>query len=127
MSPTRLALPPDLAHSIDFAVTRELQTDVYGALSEPVLATAQMIAMMERAAVFCIADLLPAGHITVGFEVCVRHVASAAANSRCVAKAVLREVRDERKLRFDVEVLNDTRTVGLGTHERRLIPVPAPA
>ena len=38
----------------------------------------------------------------------------------------LREVADGRKLRFDVEVADGERTIGVGTHERRVIAVPAP-
>jgi len=33
-------------------------------------------------------------------------------------------VIDERKLRFDVEVGEGERTLGVGTHERRVISVP---
>jgi predicted thioesterase len=32
-------------------------------------------------------------------------------------------VVDERKLRFDVEVREGERTIGVGTHERRVVPV----
>jgi predicted thioesterase len=35
------------------------------------------------------------------------------------------EVVDGRKLRFDVEVTEGERTIGVGTHERRVIEVPA--
>ena len=35
----------------------------------------------------------------------------------------LREVVDGRKLRFDVEVREGERTIGVGTHERRVIDV----
>ena len=35
--------------------------------------------------------------------------------------ARLREVVDERKLRFDVEVREGERTIGVGTHERRVV------
>jgi predicted thioesterase len=38
-----------------------------------------------------------------------------------VARATLREVADERKWRFDVEVLEGDRTLGVGTHERRTV------
>lgn len=41
-----------------------------------------------------------------------------------MARAVLREVADERKYRFDVEVLDGDRTIGVGTHERRVVPAP---
>jgi predicted thioesterase len=45
-----------------------------------------------------------------------------------VARAQLREIVDERKLRFDVEVVEDGRTIGVGTHERRVVPgTPRPA
>src|SRR5919106_1542482 len=43
---------------------------------------------------------LPEGSATVGFEICVKHVAPAAEGSRCTVRATLREVVDGRKLRF---------------------------
>ena len=63
------------------------------------------------------------GKATVGFEVCIKHVAAAAEGATCTTRATLREVVDGRKLRFDVEVLDGERTVGVGTHERRVIEV----
>ena len=41
----------------------------------------------------------------------------------CVVHSKLREIADERKLRFDVEVTEGDRTIGVGTHERRVIQV----
>jgi predicted thioesterase len=58
---------------------------------------------------------------TVGFEVCVKHVAAAPEGAACTVTARLREVADARKLRFDVEVRDGERTIGVGTHERRVI------
>jgi predicted thioesterase len=86
-----------------------------------------MIAMMERNAAMLALDHLPPGHSTVGFEVCVKHVAGAVEGAQCTTTATLREVLDERKLRFDVEVREGERTIGLGTHERRVIDVSAHA
>ncbi len=37
--------------------------------------------------------------------------------------AKLNEIVDDRKLRFDVEVTEGDRTIGVGTHERRVIQV----
>src|SRR3954468_14034153 len=37
----------------------------------------------------------------------------------------VREIADERKLRFDVEVRDGDRTIGVGTHERRVVGAPA--
>jgi fluoroacetyl-CoA thioesterase len=61
------------------------------------------------------------GTLRVGFEVCVKHVAAAPEGAACTVTAKLREVEDGRKLRFDVEVREGERTIGVGTHERRVI------
>jgi predicted thioesterase len=82
--------------------------------------------MMERTAAMLVYPLLPEGKATVGFEVCVRHVGAAPLGSRCVARARLRDVRDDRKLLFDVEVVDqDQRTIGIGTHQRRMVDAKA--
>jgi predicted thioesterase len=68
--------------------------------------------------------LLDEGKATVGFEVCVKHVAGAARGTRCTANVRLEEIADGRKLRFAVSVeAEDGRTIGVGTHERRIIEV----
>ena len=66
---------------------------------------------------------LASGEATVGFAVCVKHVAGAREGASCSVSAELREVIEGRKLRFDVEVREGQRTIGLGTHERRVIDV----
>ena len=78
---------------------------------------------MERNAAMLSFELLPEGSATVGFEVCVKHVAAVAEGATCEVSAKLREVVDGRKLRFDVEVREGERTIGVGTHERRVIQV----
>jgi fluoroacetyl-CoA thioesterase len=105
----------------EFIVEGDLLTDVGGTLAHRVLATPAMIGRMEWVCTHLAAEQLPDGATTVGFEVCVRHVAGAVEGARCVARAVLREVVDERKYRFDVEVLEGDRTIGVGTHERRMV------
>ena len=77
--------------------------------------------MMERTASRLVGELLPDGKATVGFEVCIKHVAGAFEGATCVARATLREVVDDRKWRFDVEVREGDRTIGVGTHERRVV------
>lgn len=106
----------------EFEVDGPLLTDVGGTLGFSVLSTPGMIAMMERTAAMLVFPHLPEGKATVGFEVCVKHVASAPQGSRCTAHVRLEEVLDERKLRFAVEVRSEgQRTIGVGTHERRII------
>ena len=118
-----MALTEGIERSEEFRVEGALLTDVDGTLPMPVLATPAMISMMEYAAARLVQDELPPGHATVGFEVCVKHVAGAAEGARCTVSAQLREVVDGRKLRFDVEVREGERTIGVGTHERRVIDV----
>ena len=104
-----------------FVVEGSLLTDVGGTIAAKVLSTPGMIAKMERCAAMLALDHLPSDRATVGFEVCVKHVAGASEGARCIARAVLREVVDERRLRFDVEVREGDRVIGLGTHERRAV------
>jgi len=112
----------------EFEVDDRLLTDVGGTLGFAVLSTPGMISVMERTAAMLVYPHLPDGKATVGFEVCVKHVGAAREGSRCVARARLREVRDGRKLLFDVEVVDqERRMIGVGTHERRIIDArPAP-
>jgi fluoroacetyl-CoA thioesterase len=104
-----------------FTVDEQLLTDVGGTLTTRVLSTPGMIAMMERTAARLAAEHLADGRATVGFEVCVRHVAGASEGAECTATARLLEVAEGRKLRFEVEVREGDRVLGLGTHERRAI------
>src|SRR5947199_4366651 len=105
----------------DFTVEGELLTDVGGTIPIKVLSTPGMIGMMERTAAMLALDHLPDGQATVGFEVCVKHVAGAGAGAEGTARAVLLEIVDDRKLRFEVEVREGARVIGLGTHERRTV------
>ena len=109
--------------SDSFTVEGPLTTDVGGTIGTSVLSTPGMIGMVERTASILAYKQLPEGSATVGFEVCVKHVGAALEGSECMARATLREVADDRKLRFDVEVTEGGRTIGVGTHERRLIQV----
>jgi fluoroacetyl-CoA thioesterase len=121
------ALQVGLEGTHEFGVEGRLLTDVGGTLPRSVLSTPGMIAMMERTASMLVYPLLGDGNATVGFEVCVKHVAAAFEGARCVARARLEEIVDGRKLRFAVEVLRqDGRTVGVGTHERRIVDARRP-
>jgi fluoroacetyl-CoA thioesterase len=120
----RVSLEPGLSTQREFTVDGRLLTDVGGTIGMSVLSTPGMIAVMERTAAMLVYPELEDGKATVGFEVCVKHVGAAGEGATCTARAELREVVDGRKLRFDVEVTEGERTIGVGTHERRVIDVP---
>lgn len=110
-----------IERSDDFEVEGQLLTDVGGTIDFSVLSTPGMIAMMERTAAMLVFERLPEGKATVGFEICVKHVGAVGQGARCTAEARLEDIVDGRKLRFAVEVREGERTIGVGTHERRMV------
>jgi fluoroacetyl-CoA thioesterase len=116
-----MPLEPGLTRDDEFTVEGRLVTDVGGTLRAPVLSTPGMISMMERNCSILAREQLPEDRGTVGFEVCIKHVAGAPEGASCTVHATLTEVIDGRKLRFDVEVREGERVLGVGTHERRVI------
>jgi fluoroacetyl-CoA thioesterase len=121
--PAAATLEPGLERRDEFVVEDRLVTDVGGTIGVRVLSTPGLVAVMERTSAVLCYENLPEGTATVGFEVCIKHVAAAAEGSTCTVHSRLREVVDDRKLRFDVEVTEAERTIGVGTHERRVIAV----
>jgi fluoroacetyl-CoA thioesterase len=116
-------LVPGIERTDEFVVEGRLLTDVGGSIGSSVLSTPGMIGMMERTSAVLALEQLPDGNATVGFEVCIKHVAAALEGARCTVTSRLREVVDGRKLRFEVEVREGDRVIGVGTHERRVIEV----
>ena len=121
--PGEPTLEPGAERVDEFTVEGRLVTDVGGTIGVAVLSTPGMIALMERVSAVLSYENLPEGSATVGFEVCVKHVAAAAEGSSVKVRSTLNEVVDGRKLRFGVEVTEGERTIGVGTHERRVIQV----
>lgn len=121
--PAEATLEPGLQRVDEFVVEGRLVTDVGGTIGASVLSTPGMVAVMERNTAVLSYQNLPEGKATVGFEICVKHVAAAVEGALCQVRSNLREVVDGRKLRFEVEVTDGDRTIGVGTHERRVIEV----
>ena len=118
-------LVPGIERRDEFVVEGPLLTDVGGTIGASVLSTPAMVGLIERTSAILAFERLPEGKATVGFEICVKHVAAAPEGSTCEVTSRLREVVDDRKLRFDVEVTDGGRTIGVGTHERRVIDIGA--
>jgi predicted thioesterase len=119
--PAKATLATGIERRDEFTVEGALVTDVGGTIETSVLSTPGMIAMMERCSSVIAYQHLPPGRATVGFEVCVKHVSAALAGTTCRVRSRLTEVVEDRKLRFEVEVTQGDRTIGVGTHERRAI------
>jgi predicted thioesterase len=129
LRPQDITLQTGIERVSRFTAQEPLLTDVGGTIAVSVLSTPGMIAMIERNCTILALEHLPVQKATVGFEVCVKHVAAALAGVECEVHSSLREVVEQRKLRFDVRVCaldgdtDEGRVIGVGTHERRLIDV----
>ena len=85
-----------------------------------VLSTPWMITLMEIASREAVEHLLPAGQLTVGVRVDVRHLAATPTGMEVRARAELVEV-DGRRLVFRVEAHDARDKVGEGIHERAVV------
>ena len=87
-----------------------------------VFATPSMVALMENAAMNCVAPYLPEGATTVGAEICTTHIKPSAIGA--TIKAVAHLVATEgRKLHFNVEAYDGDECIGKGTHVRFIVDV----
>lgn len=87
-----------------------------------VYATPMMILDMEMASGDAIRGRLPAGWVTVGTEVDIRHLAAALVGTTVRTTARVTEVA-RRVIRFQVEAFEGERKIGEGRHARGLINV----
>lgn len=93
-----------------------------GSGSVEVLATPEMVRMMERAAVATGDHLLPPGYRTVGIHLDIAHLAPTPVGMVVVASAELSAI-EGRKLIFHVEARDERELIGAGTHQRMIINV----
>jgi fluoroacetyl-CoA thioesterase len=100
--------------------TRHLTTHVGG---REVFSTPSMVGLMEMTAHESIAGLLADGQTTVGYEICIRHLARADRGERIVVSSTLTEVKGN-KLLFEVACHRGETLLGSGTHRRAMVRVP---
>jgi predicted thioesterase len=111
-----------LTGELSAKVTMDRTASHLGSGNVAVLATPEMIRLMEGSAVAAVDHLLPDGSHTVGIRVDVRHLAATPVDFTVRARAELLEV-DGRRLRFRVEAFDEAEKIGEGGHERMIIDV----
>lgn len=116
------ALKPGLTGQVSLVVTEAHTAKHLGSGSVQVLATPQMILLMEQASVAAIDHLLPEGYRTVGIGLDVRHLAPTPVGFEVRAMSELIEV-DGRRLTCRVQVHDGIEVVGEGTHRRAIIEI----
>jgi predicted thioesterase len=114
------AIRPGLKGEARLVVAEEHTAQHLGSGSVRVLATPQMVVLMERAGVAAVDHLLPAGSRTVGAQLDVRHLAPTPVGFEVTATAKLVAV-DGRQLTFRVQVRDEVEVVGEGTHQRIIV------
>ena len=103
-------------------VTRELTIGHFVVGMPYVYATPMMVLHMEMAAGSAIASALPAGFISVGMEINVRHLAATPIGGSVRAIAQVTRI-DDRSVFFRIEAWNDARKIGEGTHRRGIVNI----
>lgn len=107
-------------YTSEIAVTAELSAEKMGSGDMPVLATPAMVALMENAAMKCVADDLEDGQSTVGTMMNVSHVKASPIGTKVHATAELTGI-DGRKLTFKVTAYQGSDVIGEGVHERYVV------
>jgi len=116
------ALKPGLTGEVSLVVADEHTARHLGSGGVRVLATPQMILLMERASVAAIDHLLPEGYRTVGTGIDMRHLAPTPVGFEVKATSDLVEI-DGRRLTCRVQVHDGVGLVGEGIHRRAIIEV----
>jgi len=87
-----------------------------------VLATPQVIALMENASWASVEPHLPPGHTTVGGRVEMRHTAPTPLGARVTARSELVSI-DRRRLTFRITAFDEAGQIAYGEHDRHVIEI----
>ena len=115
-----MTLAPGLSHSQSVTVTEDMTPAHLRGDAIRVLATPEMVRLIEQTAIHCVQAHLGPGQTTVGTVVNVRHLAATPEGLTVTITVELTEV-DRRRLAFRVEVRDEVEKVGEGAHERFVV------
>lgn len=109
-----------ISYTSQACVTEHLTAIHQGSGDLPVLATPAMVALMENAAMQCVATHLPSTETTVGSLIETTHLRPTPVGQDIRATATLTAI-EGRKLTFRVETSDAKGTIGEGTHVRYIV------
>lgn len=115
-----MELAPGLKHSQSVTVTEDMTPTHLRGDAIRVLATPDMIRLVEQTAIQCVQPHLKPGQTTVGTVVNIKHLAGTPEGMTVTITVELTEV-DRRRLAFKIEVHDEMDKAGEGTHERFII------
>lgn len=106
--------------SAEIIVSSEHTAATFGSGGQEVLATPAMVAIMELAALKCLAQFLPEGLDSVGTKINISHLSATPVGMRACAEAEIHEV-DRKRVVFKVRAYDEAGLIGEGIHERFVI------
>ena len=115
-----MELAPGLKHTQTVTVTEDMTPAHLRGDAIRVLATPEMVRLVEQTAIQSVQPHLKAGQSTVGTTVSIRHIAGTPEGMKVTISVELKEI-DRRRLAFTFEVHDEMEKVGEGTHERFII------
>ncbi|HWP85459.1 MAG TPA: thioesterase family protein [Terriglobia bacterium] len=89
-------------------------------LAKPVFSTPAMVGFMERCSVGLIKPYLEEGENSVGFRICVTHIAATPIGQKVRVTSTVKAI-EGRRITFAVEAFNEKEKIGEGEHTRVLI------
>ena len=115
-------LEPGLSGTIEYRVNQASTARQLGSGSIDVLATPELVRLIEVAAVSALANHLPPELTSVGVAIDMQHVAATPVGLNVEVKAILTQV-EGRHLQFQVTARDDVEEIGRGTHQRVLVEI----
>jgi fluoroacetyl-CoA thioesterase len=113
---------PGMSAEKTVTVTSEMTVGHFVTGMPRVYATPMMILHMEMASGAAIAPYLPAGFVSVGMDVKVRHLAATPVGRAVRATSRIIQI-DSKSVMFEVEAWDGDRKIGDGTHRRGIVNV----
>ncbi|MGH9116577.1 MAG: thioesterase family protein [Acidimicrobiales bacterium] len=111
---------PGLTGTAELQVTEDVTAIAVGSGDVPVLATPNVVALVEQASVRAVDGSLGEGETTVGVRVQIDHLAPTAVGHRVRASAKLSKV-EGRRLIFKVSVSDDRGLIAAGSVTRVVV------
>ena len=115
-----MELAPGLKHSQTITVTEDMTPGHLRGDAIRVLATPEMVRLVEQTAIQAVQPHLKPGQSSVGTTVSIKHIAGTPEGMQVTINVELTEI-DRRRLAFKFEVHDEMEKVGEGTHERFII------
>jgi fluoroacetyl-CoA thioesterase len=115
-------LMPGLSGTIQHWVDEKSTAQQLGSGTVDVLATPELVRLVEIASVAALSGHLPPEFTSVGVAINIEHIAPTPVGLSVEVRAVLAEVHG-RRLKFQVVAYDETEEIGRGTHERVLVEV----